>query len=278
VDNSAAFALEALHDVFAAANTRIEKGGGASASASSGDTAQAVMLDVGCGPGTITVGFGEKLAALGGRVIGLDYSAEVLEGARQLAAERGMTNHVSFEQGDVYKLRWPDATFTAAHAHQVLMHLPDPVAALKEIKRVLKPSGSVLALREADLSSMAFFPLSDGLKEWMELWCRVSRAVGGEPDSGRRLLHYGLAAGFRQEQLTFSTDTLCVGDPEQCASWGEASAEMTAGKESSWARAALQGGHATQQQLDRIADAWRHWGKQPDATLIAPHGQLIVRL
>jgi SAM-dependent methyltransferase len=228
------------------------------------------------------VGFAEKFgASLGVKVVGMDYSAEPLEGARKLAAERGLTDHCSFEQGDVYKLRWPDATFTAAHAHQVLMHLPDPVAALKEIKRVLKPAGSgaVLALREGDIGSTAIHPLSHGLAQWKELWSRVGRAAGGEPDAGRRLKEWALGAGFSEESMEFTAGTFCYSTPAERAWWGELWAVRTADvTHSSWAAQAIKDGHATQSELNAIALCWRVWAKIPGATFIMPHGQLLIRI
>src|SRR5674476_1594575 len=116
------------------------------------------LLDVGCGPGTITVDLAAHVAP--GPVIGVDTSAEVLERARRHAAELGAP--VSFQVGDVYALDFPDASFDVVHAHQVLQHLTDPVAALREIRRVTRPGG-VVALREGDYGAMTWYPPSAGI-------------------------------------------------------------------------------------------------------------------
>ncbi len=81
-------------------------------------TAGAHVLDVGCGPGTITVDIARRVAP--GRVVGIDASAAVIEDARSQVA--GVDN-VEFRAGDVYALDVPDATFDVVHAHQVLQHL-----------------------------------------------------------------------------------------------------------------------------------------------------------
>ena len=88
------------------------------------------ILDVGCGPGTITLDFAALVPE--GRVIGIDQSAGVLEQASEGAKARGLTN-VEFTTGDVFALKYPDATFDIVHCHQVMQHVPDPVAALKDL-------------------------------------------------------------------------------------------------------------------------------------------------
>ena len=86
------------------------------------------VLDVGCGPGTITADIGRRVAP--GRVLGIDASAAVIEDARRNA---GGGSNVEFAVGDLYALEIADGTFDVVHAHQVLQHLPDPVRALREI-------------------------------------------------------------------------------------------------------------------------------------------------
>src|SRR5438093_13717614 len=81
------------------------------------------LLDVGCGPGSITRGLAERLAP--GQVVGLDLSRETLAAASQDAAARGLEN-LQYEEGSVYQLRFPDASFDVTYAHQVFQHLPEP--------------------------------------------------------------------------------------------------------------------------------------------------------
>src|ERR1700691_5384064 len=78
------------------------------------------LLDVGCGPGTITVDLARRLAP--GQVIGLDASDEIVAQARALGAQSEATN-VRFEVCDLFALKYDDATFDVVHAHQVLQHL-----------------------------------------------------------------------------------------------------------------------------------------------------------
>ncbi|HEX4218534.1 MAG TPA: methyltransferase domain-containing protein, partial [Acidimicrobiales bacterium] len=112
------------------------------------------LLDVGCGPGTITIDLAKRVAP--GPVVGIDASAPVLEKAARRAEEEACTN-VTFRVGDVTHLELEDGSFDVVHAHQVLQHLPDPVAALREMRRVCRPGG-IVAARDADYAAMTWFP------------------------------------------------------------------------------------------------------------------------
>ncbi len=170
------------------------------------------LLDVGCGAGSITVDLAERVAP--GRVVGLDTSAEALLRARDLAAERAVP--VEFLLGDALAVGLPDDSVDVVHAHQVLQHLADPVAALREMRRVCRPGGLVAA-RDADYAAMVWWPQEPALQAWRELYCRVSRAAGGEPDAGRRLLSWARAAGF--SDVTATASTWCYADPDARALW-----------------------------------------------------------
>ena len=150
------------------------------------------MLDVGCGPGTITADLAARVP--GGDVTGIDAAADVLAQARQEAERRALRN-VTFDTGDVYRLDFADGTFDVVHAHQVLQHLTDPVAALREMRRVCRPGGLVAA-RDGDYGGFFWFPEEPGLDEWLALYRDVARAIGGEPDAGRHLLAWARQAGF----------------------------------------------------------------------------------
>ena len=119
--------------------------------------------------------------------------------------------------GDVYALAAADDSFDVVHAHQVLQHLTDPVAALREMARVCRPGG-VVAVRDVDYAATTWFPADAGLDRWLALYQRVARANGAEPDAGRRLLSWAHAAGLRDVAATAST--CCYASPEERQWWG----------------------------------------------------------
>ncbi|UZJ33409.1 class I SAM-dependent methyltransferase [Streptomyces endophytica] len=230
------------------------------------------ILDIGCGPGTITA----DLAALvpDGQVTGLERAPEVLDQARATAAARGVGN-VRFVVGDVHALDFPDDTFCVVHAHQVLQHVGDPVQALREMRRVTKPGG-IVAVRDSDYSAMTWYPEVPGLTDWQQLYLRVARGNGGEPDAGRRLHAWARQAGFAPEAVTATAGTWCYRTPEERAWWSELWADRTVS--SSYARIAVDGGHATEAELRRIAEAWRAWGAEEDGWFGILHGELLCRV
>jgi SAM-dependent methyltransferase len=224
------------------------------------------VLDVGCGPGTITADIAGRVAP--GPVLGVDASAEVIAAAGR---DHDAAN-LSFRTADVYALDLDDDRFDVVHAHQVLQHLDDPVAALREMRRVCRPGGHV-AVRDADYEAMTWWPASDGLQRWLDIYRDVARANGGEPDAGRRLVAWARAAGFTDVEA--SASVWCFADPEDRAWWSETWAERTSS--SPLAERALQLGLATADELAVCAAAWRAWAADDDAWFVVVHGELLAR-
>ncbi|MET8405307.1 methyltransferase domain-containing protein [Streptomyces sp900116325] len=227
------------------------------------------VLDVGCGSGTITADLAALVAP--GRVTAVDTSREILDRAAEVAAERGLDN-IEFTTADVHGLDFPDDSFDVVHAHQVLQHVGDPVQALREMRRVCRPGG-IVAARDSDYAAMAWYPEVPVMDAWLELYRRVARTNGGEPDAGRRLLSWARQAGFTD--ITPSAAAWCFATPENRVWWSGLWADRTVG--SVYAKLAVDGGHATTAQLNDIAAAWHTWGEQDDAWFMVPHGEVLCR-
>lgn len=227
------------------------------------------ILDIGCGPGTITADLAELVPD--GQVTGVDQAPGVLDQARATAAERGLDN-VEFAVADIHALDFPDNTFCVVHAHQVLQHVGDPVQALREMLRVTKPGGYIAA-RDSDYLAMAWYPASAGMDDWLDLYRRVARANGGEPDAGRRLKSWALRAGLTDITATSSTWTFA--DTDELAWWSGLWADRTLA--SAYADRATEGGLATGEQLWAVSEAWREWGRREDAWFTVPHGEILCR-
>lgn len=224
------------------------------------------VLDVGCGPGTITADLARLVAP--GPVIGIDAAEAIVEAAARDYG--GAAGHLSFRTGDVGELAFDDGSFDVVHAHQVLQHLADPVGALREMRRVCRPGG-VVAARDADYGAMTWFPEVPGLDRWNDLYHRLARANGGEPDAGRRLRAWALAAGF--VNVDSSASTWCFASPEDRTWWGELWAARV--ERSSLAEQALAHGFATEPELASLASAWREWSDAGDGWFAVLHAEVV---
>ena len=215
------------------------------------------VLDVGCGPGSITRGLAERVAP--GRVVGIDLSRETLEAARQDAAARGLTN-LRYEEGSVYELPFPDASFDVAYAHQVLQHLRERQAALREMLRVVQPGGLV-AVRDVDWGTAVYWPRDPWIDRFIEVHHRTWYRNGGEPQMGRQLRALFNAAGVND--LEISAAVWCYATPPETTEWGESYADRLL--TSPMGGRAVEYGFATRDDLEAMAAAFRRWAAHPDA-------------
>jgi ubiquinone/menaquinone biosynthesis C-methylase UbiE len=227
------------------------------------------LLDIGCGPGTITADLAQLVAP--GPVIGLDAAADVLDQARAHAAERGCTN-LTFEAGDVFALPYDDASFDVVHLHQVLQHLPDPVAALAEGHRVLR-AGGVLAARDSDYRAFTWAPQDPVLDRWLELYLEITRRNGHDARIGPKLLGLAHQAGFGA--VTFTTSTWTYADPESRAWWGGLWADRV--RVSRFAEQAIDYGLSSTKELEDIAGAFLRWAETEDSVFAVLHGEIVAR-
>jgi SAM-dependent methyltransferase len=228
------------------------------------------LLDIGVGPGTITADLASRLTA--GSVLGIDNAATAVAATEQLARDRRLANLMVIT-GDVYALDLPDDQFDVVHAHQVLQHLSDPVAALREMRRVCTPEG-IVAARDADYSAMTWFPDHPQLTRWLELYSDVTRGNGGEPDAGRRLRHWAMQAGF--SSVASSASAWCYAEAEDLAWWSTTWADRLVA--SAFGRRAVQLGLTTGEELAALATGWRQWSVTPGAWFAVLHGEVICRI
>lgn len=229
------------------------------------------LLDVGCGPGTVTVDLAERLTQ--GSVVGVDASDDVLESARGLADAHG-TKNISFEHANAYELPFEDDTFDVVFAHQLLQHLSDPVAALREMKRVARPGGFV-AVRDADYEAMTWFPESPELTEWNMLYHEVTHTYGFEPDAGRRLASWVRDAGFDPATIEPGASVWCYATPDDRTWWGGLWAERCT--QSNFAVQAKDSALADDVALEQLAQGWREWAAAPDGWFAVLNGEVLAR-
>jgi SAM-dependent methyltransferase len=214
------------------------------------------VLDCGCGPGSITVGLAQAVAP--GDVIGIDVEPAQVERARALAAERGIEN-VRFERGDIYRLPFPDGSFDAVFEHALLVHLREPLAALREMRRVLAPGGLVGA-RDPVIDRVEGPPLVVASLDLVQraLAFHTGRHRDDAPYPYRRWLRL---AGFERSEGSASITQ--HGTLEATRAY----AEFQIGRlqAPAFRVAVLEQGWADEPTLAAMIEAVREWGAHPDS-------------
>jgi SAM-dependent methyltransferase len=160
-----------------------------------GDTAYPAgsrVLEAGCGVGAQTLTLSRSSPEASFEC--MDLSAESLIAARRMAASRRLTN-VAFRQGDIYRLPYRDGSFEHVFICFVLEHLSDPPRALAELRRVLKPGGTLTAI-EGDHGSWYCHPHSRAADLAVRCLVKIQAGAGGDALIGRRLYPLIVEAGF----------------------------------------------------------------------------------
>lgn len=225
------------------------------------------LLDVGCGPGSITVEMAERIGD--GVVVAFDAEPGVIDHAIGLARDRNVTN-VEFMVANAYAMPYPDDAFDAAHAHQVLQHVADPVRVIEEMRRVVRPGG-VVAARDADYGTMVHTPEQGGMVAWRELYSVVARRIGAEPNGGRMLSQWFPAAGLADVRLSSSTWTFATPDRRRwwANNWRNRLLNARLGQ------LAQEFGLATKDEIEWMAEAWDRWADEPTGYFTFVHGEAI---
>ncbi len=256
------------------------------------------ILDVGCGVGSITLDLANLVPD--GEVLGIDTNQSTTDMAKQMAQDRGVSN-VKFSVGDAHDLSaFSDESFDVVHAHQVMLHLPDPVKALTEMRRVLK-TGGVLSLRDNVRTHRVLtctsgsrltlldrpIPLSTRPVDTTESrhvehqrvsthrltildWFRdFSRKTGAEPQGGLYIHDWTNRAGFPWGHIQESPTTWTVTTLEQRRFFAS-------GAKTGFRALGLKAGYGIEQDFDEIERRWVAWAEKDagrmmfvDATVIA---------
>ena len=166
----------------------------------------AKVLDVGCGPGTITCGVAEVVNP--GEVVGIDVKDDMIRQAAAFAAESGADN-VTYRLMDTHALDFPDQTFDVVFSHTAAHGFQAPVEALREQKRVTRRGGWVIAAGVRDWGLVPRYPPTPIWDSVYEAWAqhydfRCSHPEAnkplplgmGHPQAGRRCAEWFTAAGL----------------------------------------------------------------------------------
>lgn len=230
------------------------------------------ILDVGCGPGSITCDLAQLVPE--GHVTGVDLSPGVIETARAAAKNRGVEN-VEFGTGNVLKgLDFADGSYDIVFCHQLLNHLADPVKGIREMKRLCKGTGFV-ALREGIMQ--IWYPDDPRMADMDEILATVMRAGGvAMPGAGRHLPGWAKEAGFDMGTVTYTVK----GTP----SLGKATRERMRAffqdtfNEESAVRAKAKAAGVEERRIDDVFAATLAWCDDEEAFQVMVCGEIICQM
>ena len=216
------------------------------------------ILDVGCGVGAIALDL--AVTAQPANVVGVDPDEAQIALARKSAVQRAMGN-VTFEVGSAYEIPFPTGSFDVVYANAVVFYLREPVRALAEMRRVLRPGG-IAAVSDDDLSTIVFSPDLPELRLAASLFERAVAHEGGNTRYSQHLRGLMLEAGFaRSEGFAHAPEVYGKAEATQ---WF---ADFVIGLLSSptIAETAVTEGWATQAELAAVIAVLKSWAPRPDA-------------
>lgn len=214
------------------------------------------LLDVGCGPGTILKDLGQYVK----QVVGIETLPELVELAKSQA---DLPENVEFQQGLAYELPFEDNSFDVVHALQVVVHLSDPSAGLKEMLRVCKKGGFV-CVKDGDLSLTTVYP-----EEYAEIFHESTPARGTTLKiAGRLMKHRALDAGYEDKNITMSGLVWYISSEEDRRRFRDMfEARIRKGNEFE---------EAKYDQATMIGNLHK-WAEDARSTLMFVHGEMVYR-
>jgi ubiquinone/menaquinone biosynthesis C-methylase UbiE len=218
------------------------------------------VLDCGCGPGTITLGFAEIVVP--GKVVGTDIEASQVALASENASRSNLTN-ARFEAASVYELPFADASFDAVFMSALVGNLREPGRAFREVYRVLKPGG-IVGVKEFDHGGDIVYPLEPAMAKYDELYRRLRSEFGHDPEGGRKIGAFLFEAGFRDVSMSASYESLS--DPKILRGVAQVFIGLLA---EGWSEAFRSRGWATTEDIKEMSEAWLRFAEFPGAIFVA---------
>ncbi|RLV95372.1 hypothetical protein JA1_000973 [Spathaspora sp. JA1] len=231
------------------------------------------VLDAGCGPGSITIDFAENYLPQGS-IIGIEPTQELIDTANANKEKLNKPlDNLEFVKGSIYQLPFEDNTFDLVHVQQVIIHLQDPISALKELRRVVKPQGFV-CVRDADISSFLTYPEEYSLLgEHYAL--KAKNAVSTDIYAGRKLRSKALKAGYEPEKIKTSVSNWIFTDSMESKNlW----ASTTIARLESGGEKFYPDDDAKDKELrDKVIQLWKKWSKDETSLVNLPNYEIIYQ-
>jgi SAM-dependent methyltransferase len=182
-------------------NTRLQDQAGTLVDLLHSDTAyprESVVLEVGCGVGAQTITLAQR--SPDARFVSVDVSPVSVAEAKRGIDAAGLTN-VAFGNADIFALPFPDESFDHAFVCFVLEHLARPVDALRRVRHLLRPGGTITVI-EGDHGSTYFHPESAAARAAIDCQVELQRRAGGNALIGRQVHPLLVEAGYDEVRVS----------------------------------------------------------------------------
>jgi SAM-dependent methyltransferase len=248
--------LHMLHDIYGPAGRRVLLDAGLRPGAK--------VADFGCGVGATTGMLGEMVGP-SGSVTGIDVNGQQLIEAADFCESQGVRN-VSFVTADACKTGLPRGSFDLVYCRYLLLHLPDPMACLREMRDVLR-SGGIIVVEDGDLASAGSVP--PGANDaFADLFCRFGPTRGLNYSLARNLYHMVIAAGFTDVDVEIHQPAMIRGENRHFLRWSVEEAGPTF----------VDAGVVTKERLARTLEEMREAIDDPGVLILAPRMSLVSGL
>ena len=225
------------------------------------------VLDVGCGPGTLTMEIATRVAP--GHVVGMDLNPEMIRAA-EAASPPGRIANLVFYAGDIRESGW-DGEFDVVNAARALQWIPDPEVALSRMARAAAPGGRVVVV-DFDHTRASWKDAPAAWTRFYEAFLDWRRSGGLDNAIARRLPSLCEAAGLAEAELVPQITTVNAGDADFFRVAGLWRMVIE-----SRGRQMVGAGHLTEPERVAAFDAFTEWMKRTDAAQTLHEACIVAR-
>jgi SAM-dependent methyltransferase len=245
--------LHSLHDIYSPAGRRVLLAAGLRKGMK--------VADFGCGVGVVTRMLAEMVGP-SGSVTGIDVNGQQLTEAAEWCESQGVMN-TTFVNADACRTGLPRASFDLVYCRFLLLHLPDPMACLREMREVLRPGG-IIVVEDGDLASAGSVPPS-AINDFADLFCRFGPTRGLNYSLATNLYHMVVAAGFTDVDVEIHQPATPRGENRFFLKWSVEEAGPTF----------VDAGIVTRERLDHTLAEMQKAIDDTEVLILAPRMSLV---
>jgi SAM-dependent methyltransferase len=245
--------LHVLHDLYAPAGRRRLLAAGLQTGMK--------VADFGCGVGVVTRMLGEMVGPTGS-VTGVDVNGQQLAEAAAWCESQGVRN-ASFVKADACQTGLPRGAFDLVYCRFLLLHLPDPMSCLREMRALLRPGG-LIVVEDGDLASATSVPPT-AIDAFADLFCRFGPTRGLNYSLATNLYHMVIDAGFTDVAVEIHQPAITHGENRMFLKWSVEEAATTF----------VDAGIVTAEQLERTLGEMQDAIENPDVLILAPRMSVV---